>query len=190
MELKNPDIRYLHDLDQVLYNQKWAKENNNFEAYYMYRGIKKENELRYDITVIPFKMFGEEFPKTKGHYHPQKYKELYIVLSGRAIYLMQKLNEEKELEDIYAVEAKEGECVIIPSYYGHITINPGGKDLKMANWVYDDFESKYEHIENKKGGAYYYTKSGWIKNKNYKNIPKLRFEKPLKELPKDLSFLK
>jgi len=39
------------------------------------------------------------------------------------------------------------------------------------------------------GACYFYTKSGWIKNKNYKFVPKIRFEKPLKEKPKNLDFL-
>ena len=31
----------------------------------------------------------------------------------------------------------------------------------------------------------WYTKSGWIKNKKYGRIPKLRFKKPLKRLSKE-----
>ncbi len=189
-KLENPDIRYLYDMKNVLYDQKWLKKAKNFEVYYMYRGIKRKNDLRYDITVIPPNMLGKEFTKTKGHYHPQKYKELYIVLSGEGLYLMQKENKKNEIEDVFAVKVKEKECIIIPPYFGHITINCGKKDLKMANWVYDNFESKYKPIEEKRGGAYYRTKQGWIKNKNYKKIPKLRFEKSLKSIPKNLSFLK
>ena len=41
-----------------------------------------------------------------------------------------------------------------------------------------------------KGAGYFYTKRGWIKNKNYAKIPKLRIEKPLKSKPKNLDFLK
>jgi oxalate decarboxylase/phosphoglucose isomerase-like protein (cupin superfamily) len=41
-----------------------------------------------------------------------------------------------------------------------------------------------------KGGCYYYTKSGWVKNKNYEKTPELRFEKPLKSIPKNIDFLK
>ncbi len=190
MKLENPDVRHLHDLKDVLYDQEWFKKSDDFEAYYMYRGIKRKNDLRYDVTIIPFVMFGSEFPKTKGHYHPEKYGELYIVLSGKAFFLLQKRNEKKELENVYAVKAKEKECVIIPPNYGHVTINYGKKNLKLANWVYENFESKYKPIEEKKGGAYYYTENGWIKNKNYKKIPKLRFKEPLKSVPKDLSFLK
>lgn len=189
IKLKNPDIRYLYDLKEVLYDQKWLDKSDNFEIYYMYRNIKKIGKLRYDITIIPSLMLGTEFNKTKGHYHPSKYGEVYQVLSGKAFYLLQKINRKNELDDVYAVEAKEKDCVVIPAGYGHVTINPGKKNLEMANWVYANFESKYKPIEEKKGGAYYYTRKGWIKNKNYKKLIPLEFRPPLKSMPRDLSFL-
>jgi len=189
MKLEKADIRYLYDLEKVLYDREWFKKAPNVEIYYMYRGLKKKDGLRYDITVIPPKKLGLEFVKTKGHYHPQSYGELYIVLEGQAIYLMQKAKKDK-IEDIYAIEAKKGDYIIIPPQYGHITINPGEKTLKMANWVYNNFQSIYEPIEKRGGGGYFYTTQGWLKNKNYKLLPDLRIEKAQKSEPKDLSFLK
>ncbi len=186
-----PDIRYLYDLKSVVYDKEWLEKSENFELYYMYRGLKQKDDLRYDITVIPPKLLGKEFVKTKGHYHPQQFGELYIVLSGKAFYLMQKIDSKGLIQDVYAVEAKEKEYVVIPPQYGHITINHGQKTLKMANWVHQGFQSTYSLIEKNKGGAYYYLKNhGWIKNNNYKKIPPLRFEKALKSMPKNLSFLK
>ncbi len=190
MELKNPDIRYLYDIKDLLYDQEWLKGADNFELYYMYRNLKKEDGLRYDITVIPARMLGSEFTKTKGHYHPGNFGELYTVLSGKAFYLMQKIDDNGNLQDIYAVEAQQGESVIIPPKYGHITINHGQEELKMANWVSDDFQSIYEPIAEMRGGAYFLLESGWVKNNNYKEIPELRIEKARTSIPEDLSFLK
>ncbi|MBU0476860.1 glucose-6-phosphate isomerase [Patescibacteria group bacterium] len=187
--MKKPDIRFLNDAKNVLYDQKWAKKAPNLELYYMYRGIKEKNGLRYDITIIPPKMLGEEFIKTKGHEHCRKYQELYTVLQGKAIYLIQKLKNDS-IQDVFAVKAKKGESVIIPSGYGHITINPSNKELKTANWTDKKCKGIYERLEKKQGACYFYTKIGWIKNKNYKKIPALRFEKPLKSIPEDLNFLK
>lgn len=185
---KQPEIRYLYDMKNVLYDKKWAKTAPNYELYYMYRGVKKKNGLRYDITVLPPKMLGKEFVKTKGHEHSENYGEIYIVLKGEAIYLMQKYKN-KKFGDVYAVKSKKGEAVIIPPGYGHITINPGTKELIMANWLDEKCEGVYDTIQKKQGACYFYTKDGWIKNKNYKSTPKLRLEKPLKQPPKDLSFL-
>ncbi len=178
-----PDVRRLYDLKEVLFDKKWAESVPDFDAYYMYRGVKEKENLRYDITVIPFRMFGEEFPKTKGHYHPGDYGEVYIVLEGKAIYLMQAVS------DAYAVYAEKGDVVIIPSGYGHITINPGEEDLMMANWVSPHFSSDYDPILEKGGGCYFFTEKGWIKNDNYEQIKELRFEDPQKDIPDDLSFL-
>jgi oxalate decarboxylase/phosphoglucose isomerase-like protein (cupin superfamily) len=48
----------------------------------------------------------------------------------------------------------------------------------------------YKELLAMKGAGYFYTKSGWKKNKNYKIVPKLRFESPLKQIPSNLDFLK
>ncbi len=190
VDLKNrkPDVRYLNDMKEVIYDKKWLKTAPDLELYYMYRGINEKGDLRYDITIIPSRMLGEEFVKTKGHEHIGKYGELYMVLEGEAIYLMQK-RKGNLIEDVYAVKAKEGDVIIIPSGYAHVSINPSKKDLKMANWISENCKSDYQMFEKMQGACYYYTKKGWVKNKNYKKIPKLRFEKPLKSIPKDLSFL-
>ncbi len=187
--MAKPDIRYLDEMKEVLYDRKWAKSAPNLELYYMYRGLKKKNGLRYDITVVPPRTLGKELVKTKGHQHIGNFGEIYIVLEGEAIYLMQKY-EKEEVKDVYAVRAKKGEVVVIPPYYDHVTINPSGKTLKMANWLSEKCKSRYDLFEKLAGACYYLVKSGWLKNRNYKNVPKLRFEKPRKTMPKNLDFLK
>jgi glucose-6-phosphate isomerase len=205
MKLENPEIRYLNDIKTVLYDKEWAKNAPNFELYYIYRGLKEKNGIRYDITVIPPKMLGKEFVKTKGHYHFGSYGELYKILAGESIFLIQK----KGVKDVYFVKAKKGEYILISPQYGHTIINPSSKTespppekgtkvkkrtkssspLKIANWASKDCQSDYKSIERKRGFCYYYTKSGWVKNKAYKKIPKLRLKRPLKKFPKNLNFL-
>ncbi|UZE93255.1 MAG: glucose-6-phosphate isomerase [Candidatus Nealsonbacteria bacterium] len=183
-----PDVRRLYDMKKVIYDKEWLKTAPNFKLYYMYRGVKEKDGLKHNITIIPPRMLGKEFVKTKGHYHIGKYGELYIVLKGKAIYLLQKEKNGK-IENVYYVKAKKGDYIIVPPDYGHITINPSLEELKMADWSSKKCKSDYKPIERKKGGCYYYTKSGWVKNKNYKKVPKLKFKKPKKTFPKNLSFL-
>jgi len=183
-----PDIRYLNDMKMVLYDREWAKTAANLKLYYMYRGIKEKKGLRYDITVIPPRMLGKEFVKTKGHEHSNNYGEVYVVIKGQAIYLIQKFKKNR-VEDVYAVLAKKGNAVIIPPGYGHITINSAKEELIEANWLNKNCRNIYNLFVKKQGACYYYTKSGWIKNKNYVKIPRLRFKKPLKSIPTNLSFL-
>jgi glucose-6-phosphate isomerase len=186
---KKPEIRFLKAMKDVLYDKKWLKSAPNLELYYMYRKIKEKNGLRYDITIIPPLMLGKEFVKTKGHEHLKNEPELYNVLQGKAIFLFQK-RKGNSIKDVYAIPAKKGETVIVPSGYGHTTINSSKKNLKMGNWIYKNCKNNYSPIEKRKGFCYFYTKSGWIKNKNYKNVPEIRFEKPGKSMPKNLAFLK
>ncbi len=195
LKIKKAEIRYLYDMKSVLYDKRWAKKAPNFELYYMYRNIiqnskfKIQNsEIRYDETLIPPRLLGKEFVKTKGHEHIGNFGEIYIVLKGEAIFLFQKRKGE-EVKDVYYVKAKKGEYVLISPHYGHATINPCPKVLKVANWLSEKCQSDYKSIEMKKGLCYYYTKSGWVKNSAYKKVPKLRFEKPQKSMPKNLAFL-
>jgi len=188
MEIK-PQIRLLREMEKVVYDKDFAKANPDLELYYVYRGVKRENGIRYDVTVIPPKMLGKEFVRTKGNRNSRNFQELYTVLKGKAIFLMQKAKG-KIVEDVVAVEAKKGDFVIIPPKYAVITINPTKKELKLGNWVSEKNKNIYEELEKMEGACYFYTTDGWIKNENYKRIPKLRFENPLKQKPKTLHFLK
>jgi len=182
-------IRHLNDMREVIYDREWAKSVPNSELYYGYRGTKKRGGLRYDITVIPPRMLGREFVRTKGNRNSEGCQELYTVLKGEAIFLMQKAKGAL-VEDVVAIRAKPRDWVIVPPDYVIITINPTKKTLEAGNWVSEKTQNIYEDIEKMEGACYYYTKAGWIKNKNYKKIPKLRFEKPFKSIPKSLDFLK
>jgi glucose-6-phosphate isomerase len=190
-----PDIRYLNDIREVLYDQTFAKTAENVELYFMYRKLKIEHELRYDITVIPPRMLGPEFVKTKGHVHAGFYGEVYMVLEGEGLYFAQKGNEEK-IDDAFVVAAAKGDVILIPAGYGHVTINPSHETLKTANWVAENDKGNFEPFVKNQGACYYYVESAatgrasWIKNEHHKNVPELRFEEPLKDVPKDLDFLR
>ena len=181
-----PDIRDLDGMRNVLSDNIFAKNAINQPLYYMYRGVEEKGELRYDVTVIPPLMLGKEFIKTKGHFHASGHSEFYTVLEGEALYLMQK----QDTSDSYFVIAKAGESVIIPGEYGHITINRANKELKMANWISKNCISEYDSIAEKHGACWFYTVDGWIKNTNYTQVPELREEQPLKEMPTNFDFLK
>ena len=71
-----------------------------------------------------------------------------------------------------------------------LKVSACGSVLKNFNWVSEKNQNIYKDLEAMKGASYFYTKSGWVKNKNYKRVPKLRFKKPLKKEPKDLEFLR
>jgi glucose-6-phosphate isomerase, archaeal len=195
-----PDIRKLSDMKDVIYDKNWLENASDKDLYYMYRdlalsrkdySIMMEYDLRYDITIIPPSNLGMEFIKTAGHYHPNindkrvyekeyTYPEVYEVLNGVAHYLLQKRenSNNSKIVDVVMIEAKEGDKVIVPPNYGHVTINPSNKELKMANWVSRDFSSIYEPYKELSGAAYFeLTKDAIILNDRYEHLPEVRYLK-------------
>ncbi|MBM4242085.1 MAG: glucose-6-phosphate isomerase [Euryarchaeota archaeon] len=188
-----PDIRKLSDMRDVIYDIEWLKTAKDADLYYMYRdlalnsqdrAIIMENGLRYDITVIPPGNLGVECIKTAGHYHPlidntrYSYPEVYEVLEGMAHYLLQR-RKNGIIMDVVMIEANEGDKVIVPPNYGHITINPSHEELKMANWVSRDFESIYEPYKECGGGAYFELRNrSIIPNEKCNHLLDIRYLKP------------
>jgi glucose-6-phosphate isomerase len=131
------------------------------DVYYMYRNVHRKGDIRYDITLILPEALGSECAKTHGHYHPPSshgasYPEIYQVLRGSAVFILQKKNAD-ETVDVIVVDAKENDVVLMPPDYGHISINSGEGPLVMANLVYEKFDSEYQDVKSNKGAAYYYT---------------------------------
>lgn len=192
-----PDIRYLNDLKDVVYDKEWLKTAPNLELYYMYKDLAEterdfaqiiKNDLRYDITIIKPGRLGKEFSKTLGHDHPIipgtniTYPELYEVLEGKAVFFLQD-SEHNKIKDAIAIKAKSGDKIIVPPNYEHLIINIGKTDLKICNWISRSFSSNiYKPFKMKHGFSYYALKRlfgiKWVKNPNYESILCLRFEKP------------
>ncbi len=190
-----PSVRTLFDMIDVIYDHKWLSNTNDIELielYYMYRRVyfnekdivkMNDHELRYDITVIPPYMLGCEFVKTVGHYHQIvpgtdiTFPELYQVLSGKAHFLMQK-SDGDAIQYVVMICAEQGDNILVPPGYGHITINASNNMLKIANWVAVDRESLYDPIRNKKGGSYFILRGRMLKNPTYSYVPDMRILKP------------
>ncbi|MBU2633485.1 glucose-6-phosphate isomerase [Patescibacteria group bacterium] len=182
--------RRLKEMTNVIYDKDFGQKNPELELYEVYREIKTDKDLRWDITRIPPQMLGKEFVKTKGNRNNHGFQELYTVLKGEAIFLMQKAKNGL-IEDVFAIKATPTNWIIVPPNYEIITINPSNKKtLETGNWVSNKTKNIYEDIEKFKGACYFYTVDGWLKNKNYQKITKLRFEEPLKSEPKNLDFLR
>ena len=203
----NYNVRKLFDMKEVIYDNQWLKnQKNNFDLYYMYRDLTRDNDkelfqnhkIRFDVTIIPANFLGKEFVKTAGHFHPEakegySFPEVYEVMHGEGLYLLQNnISKNNEIE-IILISAKAGDQVLIPPGYGHITINPSKTEtLVMNNLVSSQFSSIYEPIKNHAGAAYIYLKDGsWNKNPTYKNELLIKEKTPAKIVDKPfyLSFL-
>jgi glucose-6-phosphate isomerase len=181
--LPEPSVRTAEDLRGVLADPGCTCTG---PVYYMYRDVARsvkdrswltEQQLRFDITVIPPREICGEFIKTKGHYHPDDpsgtgYPEIYEVLAGEAHYLIQ----DQDCSDVVMITACAGEIVVVPPGYGHVTINPAKTTvLQMANIVSSGFSSNYQRYEAQKGAAYFeMVKEGFVQNPAYPKHPHLR----------------
>ncbi|MGV8176798.1 MAG: glucose-6-phosphate isomerase family protein [Candidatus Bilamarchaeaceae archaeon] len=166
-------VRYLKDIQDVLMRQVSAASVDDLEMYFMYRSVAfcEKLDVRYDITVIPARFLGDEYNKTYGHSHPKAedgvpYPELYQVLRGRGSFILQK-RLPNDMYQVFIVEAKEGDTVLIPPGYGHVSVNRGEDSLVLANLVYDKFASDYSEYRDNHGAAYYMTKNGLTQNSRY-----------------------
>ncbi len=187
---KKPSVRKLKEMEKVVWDKKFSKDHPEKELYKVYRNLKTDGKLRYDVTEIKAQMLGEEFNRTKGNCNDQGFQELYTVLEGEAIFYLQRFKKEI-VSDVYGIKTQEGEWVIIPPNYWVITINPSRENvLETGNWVSEKTENQYEALEEMGGPCYFYTESGWQKNKNYEEVPELKFKEPLLKRPEALDFLR
>lgn len=181
-----PEERDVEEVRQVLASPECPCSGS---IYFMYRDLARSEEdrawlsahsLRYDITRIPPLTLCGEYVKTKGHYHPNNpsgagYPEVYEVLSGEAHYILQ----DREIREVRLIFAREGEKVIVPPGFGHVTINASSRTLLMANLVSTRFSSDYSVYEKRHGAAYYMMLGEeMVKNSHYPSVPPLRSRLP------------
>lgn len=161
------------------------------EWYTMYRDVGAADArrraaawgVRYDLTVVRAGTAGRERIKTAGHDHPLKpgesvaYPEIYQVIHGQALYLMQESRDGHDAageREVVLVEAGPGDVVVIPPGFGHVTVNVGSSWLVMCNWVADGFASLYEPIRRARGAAVYILddgRGGWTLAPNPRYAP-------------------
>lgn len=119
-------VRRLHDLDQV-----WANPVPDADRliYRYTSGLHLDGDgpawaaanVIYSIVVFVPGVFGGEYVKSSGQYHPptppsgMATPEIYTVLSGVGHFLLQKASPPYEvIEDAVLVEVQAGESFVVP----------------------------------------------------------------------------
>jgi glucose-6-phosphate isomerase len=138
------------------------------------------------VVVMPPRLYGREYPKLFGHYHPLvrstglSTPEVHSVLQGSCHFLLQKsVPPYDEIEDVILVEARAGDIFIVPPNYGHVSINPSGDVLVFDGFLMRNLDANYEPYRRYRGAAYYEIigKDGspeLIANMNYTRLPPIR----------------
>ena len=168
--------------------------DNGFR-YDVCRGEKREKNLRYDFTLIYPAPAKPELPRTFGHYHSKGQAELFEVLSGKALFFIQRYKKNpKIIEEAYLIEAgKKDKVVILPDFSVTSINSEKRKKLLLLNWINNAVKNEYENFKKLGGNCYRIIRNEKEeiiseKNINYKKIPKLIKLKP-KKLPKELENL-
>ena len=154
--------------------------------YYMIRGgIDKAN-----TTVLESGNVGGEYIKTYGHYHDGNVREMYEIVGGEGIVLLQQRKIDSnsvpiddEIETFIAIKVKPGDCVHMPPEFGHIIVNIGKMWLVTIDntHIRSDGDAQlpghvdYESVTRMHGFAYYIVDDcgtpKLVKNVNYKIVP-------------------
>ncbi len=134
-----------------------------------------------NMTVIVPGLYGDEYPKTFGHYHGVDVHETYHLIEGDGILQLQKKKivggkwVENEVEEVFLVRAKPGEELLITPEYGHSWSNVGkGPLISFDNWRSGHTPSDYEIIEKLQGLSYYLVED----NGEIKAIPNPKYNNP------------
>lgn len=192
-ELNTPAycVRKLHDLDPV-----WANPvHDEDRVIYRYTSglhlkedahLWAEANIAYGIVIFVPGVFGGEYVKSSGQYHPPippsnlATPEIYTVLSGIGHFLLQKASPPYEkIEDVVMVEVHAGESFIVPPDYGHLQINASKEPLVFSYTVRDGMKGQYDPFRTRKGAAYYMMANG---TPQYQFNPRYGTELPLRRL--------
>ncbi|MBP9478800.1 MAG: glucose-6-phosphate isomerase [Sebaldella sp.] len=141
--------------------------------------LVKKN-LLFGAVIYSKGKIGEEPVRSQGHIHSistscgMSTPEVYEIWQGKAIIYMQETAKDNPGR-CFAVEAKEGDVVIVPPYWAHYTVNADPKEnLVFGAWCVRDYGFDYDEVRSHNGLAFfpildYNDKINWIKNKSYKD---------------------
>ena len=76
------------------------------------------------------------------------------------------------------INAKQGDSILVPPNYGHVTVNPSDEVLLIANLISARCKSEYDPYIKLRGAAVYLTQQGFVKNNSYDEVPDPRIVDP------------
>ncbi|MDD2823520.1 MAG: glucose-6-phosphate isomerase family protein [Candidatus Daviesbacteria bacterium] len=143
------------------------------EPYFVISGEGGQN-----ITVITPGTNGTEFNKTHGHFHTFQEVEVYHVVYGQGVLLMQRNDENGEAKEVRIVGLRPGSTVEVPSGYCHTIANVGKNYLVVIDNSPSSAKSHNSDSINEKQGLVYYIvdkkgEVGFDPNPNYRLHPQI-----------------
>jgi len=160
-ELSGPDdiiieetlVRKLKDMNALFRDASGV--DGDTPLYYMYNDIyRKEHEalfknkgIKYEYTLLRPLVINGECVKAHGHVHgispltKTNYLEVYEVLGGKGYFELFRFIADKC--EVVLVEVKQGDFVVIPPGYYHLSINTGDIPFNFGDLIVKDPQSEY-----------------------------------------------
>lgn len=143
------------------------------EPYFVIRGEGGQN-----VTILTPGLNGRELNKTYGHFHNFQEIEVYHVVYGQGLLVLQRNDEGGEAKEFRVVSLRHGMSAEIPAGYGHSLVNVGKSYLVVIdNSPPADSAHNFEPVKQKHGLAYYVIDKkgeiGFEPNPNYSFHPQI-----------------
>ncbi|MGI8477374.1 MAG: glucose-6-phosphate isomerase family protein [Thermomicrobiales bacterium] len=165
-----PGVRRLGELRDVLRDPAVADSDPDRACYLLYRDVRDASGslalgdagLRYDLTVTLPGDYGDELPKTAGHYHGRApdgvlFPEIYEVLHGSALFVLQRVNDAERADpavlSLWLARCEPGDKIVIPPDCGHLTVNVGAGPLVVSDLVATASINDYGSYRSARGAA-------------------------------------
>lgn len=173
-------IYSVRDLEGLIPVLKDEKATGPDPVYWVFKELGHNKWI--NMTLLTSGVYAGEYAKTFGHYHGDGQPEIYHVVCGKALIVLQKIEIEKGLwvgdrtTEVLLVSASSGQDVNINPAYAHALVNVGEEPLI----TFDNREalhpaSDYAPVERHHGLAYYIINEDGqpkaVPNPNYSNLP-------------------
>ena len=155
--------------------------------YYMYnniyrpehRDLFRQNGIKYEYTILLPDTINGEYIKAHGHIHgispitKTNYLEVYEVLGGNGYFELFKMEE--DYCEVILLKVREGDFVVIPPGYYHLSINTGNIPFNFGDLIVVDPQSDYGLLRTYNGAPLLCLKdengeAAFIPNENYQDI--------------------
>lgn len=157
--LYRPDVMErtrLRDIKDIFYDVKAVRDRDDSEA--IYKSYLRQNKgLSYRMVVVNPGKIGDEFYKTRGHFHRNAADtEIYLTLRGNGLLLLQ----HKRTNRCMFVPLKVGNVANVPPYYAHRVVNIGNEELTILSIFPRTSGSDYKTIREKGDFKYLIVEEG------------------------------
>lgn len=148
---------------------------NNYWSFSIYWNIKTSGDellfesanLKCNLFIIRPNVLGREYSKTCSFnttYKSEPKETIFEVLKGAGYFIIESQDDKK---DVKVVKVKKGSFVLIPKNYAFTVINSSlSESLIVCSFMGKRTKLNIGVLRKNHGATLFYTKTGFIKNKN------------------------